>query len=138
LPVSTFDNDANYITNAQEIDPIWTADKVDYYTASDVEDLPVSTFDNDAGYLTAETDPFFVASTAYGITDSDVDNWDEAFGWGDHQPAINALQAELDVTQNGAGLTASGTYVADITSHYMQTAISLFNADQSLDNSILR
>ena len=136
LPVSTFDNDAGYITGFTETDPIWTADKVDYYTASDVEDLPVSTFDNDAGYLTAETDPFFVASTAYGITDSDVDNWDEAFGWGDHQPAITALQSELDVTQNGAGLTASGTYVADITSHYMQTAISLFNADQSLDNAI--
>jgi hypothetical protein len=122
-----------------EADPYFVASTAYGITDSDVDNWDEAFGWGDhglVGYLTAETDPFFVASTAYGITDSDVDNWDEAFGWGDHQPAITALQSELDVTQNGAGLTASGTYVADITSHYMQTATSLFNADQSLDNAI--
>jgi len=33
---------------------------------------------------TAETDPVFVASPAYGITNSDITNWNTAYGWGDH------------------------------------------------------
>lgn len=31
-----------------------------------------------------ETDPIFVASPAYNITDADISNWDTAHGWGDH------------------------------------------------------
>lgn len=32
-----------------------------------------------AGYLTTETDPVFVASTAYGITTTDTGNWNSAY-----------------------------------------------------------
>lgn len=40
-------------------------------------------------YLTSftETDPVFVASTAYGIDSTDVTNWDTAYGWGNHASA---------------------------------------------------
>lgn len=34
------------------------------------------------GYLTVETDPVFVASDAYGITQTDIDGWDTATGEG--------------------------------------------------------
>lgn len=46
----------------------------------------VSTFTNDAGYLTSytETDPVFTASAAYGITSTNITNWNTAYGWGDH------------------------------------------------------
>ncbi|MFL5786731.1 MAG: hypothetical protein ACJ748_01650 [Flavisolibacter sp.] len=34
--------------------------------------------------LPAETDPFFTASPAYGITGTNISNWNTAFGWGNH------------------------------------------------------
>jgi microcystin-dependent protein len=34
-----------------------------------------------------ETDPVFAASAAHGITDDDIDNWDESYSWGDHSLA---------------------------------------------------
>lgn len=42
-------------------------------------DLDVSDFPNDAGYLTSytETDPVFTASAAYGISASDISNWND-------------------------------------------------------------
>ena len=41
----------------------------------------VSSFTNDAGYITGytETDPVFTASDAYGISSTDISNWDNAF-----------------------------------------------------------
>lgn len=37
-------------------------------------------------YLTSftETDPIFVASAAYGITSTNISNWNTAYGWGNH------------------------------------------------------
>jgi hypothetical protein len=32
----------------------------------------------------AETDPVFAASDVYGVTSTDISNWDTAYGWGDH------------------------------------------------------
>lgn len=52
-------------------------------TAADTWALDTNT------YLTSftETDPVFVASTAYGIDSTDVTNWDNAYGWGNHASA---------------------------------------------------
>ena len=44
-----------------------------------------------------------------------------------------ALAAEVDATQEGAGLGEDGAYTADATANYIDTATSLFNADQLLD-----
>ncbi len=44
-----------------------------------------------------------------------------------------AIQAELDVTQVGAGLGEDGTYTADTTTNYLTTAVSLTDADKKLD-----
>lgn len=35
-------------------------------------------------YLTAESDPVFTNSPAYGITSTNKTNWNTAFGWGNH------------------------------------------------------
>ncbi len=35
-------------------------------------------------YLTGETDPLFTGSPASGIEADDIDNWDNAYLWGDH------------------------------------------------------
>jgi len=46
---------------------------------SDIPTIPtnISAFTNDAGYITSytETDPVFTASAAYGISSSDITNW---------------------------------------------------------------
>lgn len=36
------------------------------------------------GGVVNETDPVFLASVAYGITSTQITNWDTAYGWGDH------------------------------------------------------
>lgn len=48
----------------------------------------------------------------------------------------DAIQAELDVTQAGAGLSTTGAYIAPTTSTYLGTATSLANADQLLDSAL--
>jgi hypothetical protein len=54
--------------------------------------------------LLDETDPIYSADPASGITGSDITNWDEAHGWGDH--------AEAGYIENGdaAGGDLTGTY----------------------------
>jgi len=39
------------------------------------------------GVVTTETDPVFTSSAASGITTGDIDNWNTAYGWGDHAQA---------------------------------------------------
>jgi hypothetical protein len=46
------------------------------------------------------------------------------------------IQAELDVSQAGAGLNTNGTYTANASSNYIQTATSLKEADNQLDSQI--
>jgi hypothetical protein len=55
-------------------------------------------------YLTAEADPIFTASPAFGITAGNITNWNTAFGWGNHA----GLYAPLSHTHSAADIT-SGT-----------------------------
>ena len=49
---------------------------------------------------------------------------------------ITGLQTEMDATQLGAGLSVTGTYVADGGADYISGAVSLSNADSLLDDQI--
>jgi hypothetical protein len=40
--------------------------------------------DHAGEYLESETDPVFSASDAAAITSTQISNWDDAHGWGDH------------------------------------------------------
>ena len=46
------------------------------------------------------------------------------------------VQAELDATQSGSGLSLEGAYVADASTDYIASAVSLFDADLLLDAAI--
>jgi hypothetical protein len=50
--------------------------------------------------------------------------------------AVAAVQAELDVTQAGAGLNTNGTYTASTDSNYINAAVTLKDADHVLDAAI--
>lgn len=49
---------------------------------------------------------------------------------------LDAIQAELDKTQTGAGLNADGTYAPETASNYLNGATSLKDADKKLDAAI--
>lgn len=55
--------------------------------------------------LSAETDPIFSASPAFGISASDITNWNTAYGWGDH-----AGLYDLIGTASGLISTHESTY----------------------------
>jgi len=42
-----------------------------------------------------ETDPVYVASDAFNVTNTKISNWDTAYGWGDHSTAGYATTTEL-------------------------------------------
>ncbi|MFW6377291.1 MAG: hypothetical protein ACOCZ5_01470, partial [bacterium] len=48
---SYLNNDAGYLTDYTETDPVWISEKGNYYTSTEVNNLDVSTFNNDAGYI---------------------------------------------------------------------------------------
>jgi len=49
----------------------------------------ITLLNNNAGYITSfsETDPIFSASPAATITNTNISNWNTAYGWGDHSGA---------------------------------------------------
>lgn len=111
-----------------ETDPVWTSEKVNYYTKTEVGNLPVSTFSNDAGYLTSfvESDPVFTAwdkSTGISIVHIQISDWATATGsfltsFTETDPVFIASQAAnitaTDITNlaNLSGIN-SGNQVGD-------------------------
>jgi hypothetical protein len=53
-----------------------------------------------APWLTAETDPVFTSSVAYGITATDTTNWDTAYSWGDHATEGYLTAVPTSLNQN--------------------------------------
>jgi hypothetical protein len=60
-----------------------------------------------SGSLT-ETDPVFMASPAYNITNNDIINWDTAYSWGDHSVAGYEEVANKGVANGYAPLNSGG------------------------------
>ena len=119
-----------------------------------------------SGYLTSytETDPVFVASAAYGITSTNITNWNTAYGWGDHSTAgyltsytetndltasvtwanvPNANITQSSVTQHQAALSITesqisdlGTYLTDITGQSIEDLADV-NAMTPTDGQVL-
>ncbi len=56
-----------------------------------------SGWDNSYGFITgyAETDPTFTASSASGITGTNISNWNTAYGWGNHASAGYLTSANI-------------------------------------------
>ena len=46
----------------------------------------------------SETDPIFIASAAYGITNTNISNWNTAYGWGNHASAGYLLSSVASST----------------------------------------
>ena len=100
----------------------------------------VSEFTNDSGYITGytETDPIFIASPSFGITNTNISNWNTAFGWGDHSTQ-GYLTSETDSQTLSFGLstgelTISNGNTVDLDGRYLQS----FDITTQTDNKYLR
>src|SRR5574344_1140556 len=95
-----------------ETDPTFTSSQAANITATDITNLSnlsgVNTGDQDlsnlatktalgdstaivrseipdvSGFLTSETDPLWSASPSFGISNSNISNWNSVYGWGNH------------------------------------------------------
>lgn len=94
--VSSFVNDAGYLTSYTETDPVFSSSAAASITSADINSwdnksdfsgsytdltdkptIPSRTSDltNDSGFITQETDPVFSSSAASGITSSNITSW---------------------------------------------------------------
>ena len=85
-----------------------------------------------SGYLTSytETDPVFVASAAYGITSTNITNWNTAYGWGDHSTA-GYLTSYTETNDLTASVTWANVPDANIT----QSSVTQHQAALSITES---
>ncbi len=118
IPVKTSDleNDAGFLKNFTELDPVWMAASVNYYTKTDLKTAGASRMHflnitnkptTIAGY--GITDAMTKSSPANTITGSNISNWNTAFGWGNHtglyRPS-NWVPAWNDITSNPFTITS--------------------------------
>ena len=149
--VSSFTNDAGYLTSFTEADPVFSASAAAGITSGNISNwntaygwgnhasagyltsaTAASTYqplDGDltaiaglagtsgllkktaantwtldtSSYLTSytETDPVFVASAAYGITATNISNWNTAYSWGNHASAGYLTSSAIGSTVQG-------------------------------------
>ena len=73
------------------------------------------TVDIDGRFLTSftETDPVFSASPSAGITDTNIENWNTAYGWGDHSQA-GYLTSHPNISAASSSNNSGRTYIQDI------------------------
>ena len=71
--------------------------------------------DIDGRFLTSytETDPIFVASPSYGITNTNISNWNTAYGWGDHS-VEGYLTSHPNISAASSSDNSGRTYIQDI------------------------
>ena len=71
--------------------------------------------DIDGRFLTSftESDPIFTAHAAYGITSTNISNWDTAYGWGDHSQE-GYLTSHPSVVAADSSDNSGRTYIQDI------------------------
>jgi len=75
--------------------------------------------------------------TLSGVTDGQALVYHAASSqWVNSTLDITAIQNELNATQTGAGLAASGAYTPPASSNYLSTATSLKSADSLLDTAL--
>ena len=119
--LSSFTNDAGFITSFTETDPIYTASS--WYTTTNNSSNWNTAYGwgnhASAGYLTSftESDPT-VPSHVKSITTTNISNWDTAYGWGNHASAgyLTSLPSHTHdyVPERGRTDWNDGTVIDDV------------------------
>jgi len=132
-------SDANYIANATSLADADNKLDAQVKANADAIDAEVSRAKGVEGNLAdLSTDSKDNLVAAINEVDSHADKVasDLATEITNRQNADNAIQAELDKTQTGAGLANDGSYQANSNANYIKDATSLADADNKLDTAI--
>ena len=87
-----------------------------------------------SGYLTTETDPVFSAHVASGILQTNINNWNTAYGWGNHASAGYATTTQLNtaVANSSDWDTAYGWG-----DHAQEGYLTSYTEQQTLDDVLI-
>jgi len=66
---------------------VWDGNPYNPGEINNPECLPSQTNCDVLPAVVSETDPVFIASQAFTITNTDISNWGSAYGWGNHASA---------------------------------------------------
>ena len=68
-------------------------------------------------FVTTETDPVFLASPVGAVTNTQVTNWDTAYGWGNHATSgyLTALPSRTTAQVTASALSSNGSIDLSIT-----------------------
>lgn len=113
---------------------------IDVYAAGNGLSLAGKTFSikldpaSESGYLSVGSDGLKLSGVNQAISDAITSAVTGETGT--IKTELNKLQAELDATQVGAGLSANGSYSATTGTTYISGATSLVDADNKLDGAL--
>lgn len=113
---------------------------IDVYAAGNGLSLAGKTFSikldpaSESGYLSVGSDGLKLSGVNQAISDAITSAVTSDSGT--IKTELNKLQAELDATQVGAGLSANGSYSATTGTTYISGATSLVDADNKLDGAL--
>ena len=141
--LSELTNDSGYITTYTETDPVWTSEKSNYYTKTEIDnknyltehqsladyakktELPkkLSELTNDSGYITTytETDPVWTSEKSNYYTKTEIDNKNYLT---EHQSLADYVKnGELDTKVEEAGYVKTDALTTTLTSYAKKTDI---------------
>jgi len=113
----------SYLTSLTEADPIWIADSANYYTKANLQTSGHSSFHFNnltnkpttvGGY--GITDAMTTAHAANSITNTNITNWNTAYGWGNHASAgyLTSLTGEVTSVGNATTITNNAVILGKI------------------------
>lgn len=99
-------------------------------STSQLLSVPYALHAETVGNIT-ETDPVFESSPVASIEDTDINNWDDAYSWGDHLDAgylTDFTITEEDVTAHQGALQIAEEQITDLQDYLLEEIDPLFTA----------
>lgn len=112
LQVLSISNDTIFLTNGGFVKLPPIGSNISY---TDLLNKPtnLSQFINDVGFIANESDPNFQASAAFGISLTNIANWNSSFSWGNHVGLYKTISYVPDWSEiTGKPILFDGTWAS--------------------------
>lgn len=110
LQVLSISNDTIFLSNGGFVKLPPVGSNISY---TDLLNKPtnLSQFNNDVGFIANESDPNFQASAAFGISLTNIANWNSSFSWGNHAGLYRPISYVPDWSEiTGKPILFDGTW----------------------------